>query len=90
MYRYSFLQPAMGGYRDEGIGNLWENEDLNKTYPPGNFTLKEPKTLGPTLTSTGWLMTSLCSKTLLKFLSSERLAFTSGKAMLQNTLIPSQ
>ena len=56
-------------FRDVGIRNLWEKEDLNKTYPPGEFTLMEPKTLGSTLTSTGWLLMSLCSKTTLQSLS---------------------
>ena len=37
-----------------GIRNLWEKEDLKEPNPPGEFTLEEPKTLGPTLTSTGW------------------------------------
>ena len=54
MYRYSFPRPATGGYREVGIGNLWEKEDLKEPNPPGEFTLEEPKTLGPTLTSTGW------------------------------------
>ena len=49
-----FSAAGNGRFRDVGIGNPWEKEDLNKTNPPGDFTLKEPKTLRPTLTSTGW------------------------------------
>ena len=74
----------MGGYRDVGIENLWEKEDLKETNPPGEFTLEELKTLGPTLTSTGWLKKSLCSGMPLKILSTERLVLntidTTGKA----------
>ena len=50
-----FSAAGNGRFRDVGIGNPWEKEDLNKTNPPREFTLKEPKTLGPTLTSTGWM-----------------------------------
>ena len=66
MYRNSFPQPATGGYRAVGIENLWKKEDLKETIPPENFTLEELETLGPTLTSTGWLKMSLCSKTRLQ------------------------
>ena len=50
-----FSAAGNGRFRDVGIRNLWEKEDLNKTYPPGDFTFEEPETLGSTLTSTGWL-----------------------------------
>ena len=61
-----FSTLATGWFRGVGIRNLWEKEDLNEPNPPGEFTLEEPKTLGPTRTSTGWLMMSLCSKMLLQ------------------------
>ena len=75
----------MGWFRGVGIVNLWENEDLKETLtPPGDFTFEEPNSLETTLTSTGWLMKSLCSDMPLKILSSERLVlhtkFTSRKA----------
>ena len=84
-----FSAAGNGRFRDVGIGNLWKKEDLKEPNPPGEFTLEEPKTLGPTLTSTGWLKKSFCSKTSLKFTSSmERSTlnteFTTGKATNKN------
>ena len=54
-------------------------------YPPGDFTLEELKTLGPTLTSTGWLKKSLLLRDVAYSTSSmERLTLntdtTTGKA----------
>ena len=84
----------MGGYRDVGIGNLWEKEDLKETNPPGEFTLEELKTLGPTLTSTGWLKKSLMLRDVAYSTSStERSTLntdtTTGKATTRIP-IPSQ
>ena len=51
-----FSAAGNGRFRDVGIRNLREKEDLNKTLdPPGDFTFEELETLGSTLTSTGWL-----------------------------------
>ena len=50
-----FSTAGNGRFRDVGIENLWEKEDLKETLnPPGEFTFEELKTLVPTLTSTGW------------------------------------
>ena len=54
-----FSAAGNGQFRDVGIRNLREKEDLDKTYPPGEITLGEPETLGSTLTSTGWFWKSL-------------------------------
>ena len=54
-----FSAAGNGQFREVGVRNLWEKEDLYKTYPPREITLGEPETLGSTLTSTGWFEKSL-------------------------------